>query len=204
MSEETQLPASDSALLSAMLEAEPTLKEGEFLSNESRDPGIREPYKPTPFPLTMQGGGGAGGALAEPAITRRWSVWGNETDYFLNCGKVFNGFSANETSITDANATLTLNTPGAVWLETGSVSLSSITLESGNVPSDIYEGANGTMTAYRKIIGDVANATMGVGSQRLTDTLWFRPRVGDTDLMATSTVVEIDGNATLAVEFHAY
>lgn len=145
----------------------------------------------------------------------RWSVYantsGNATTYHCRVGKVWKGTDANSTTIANATSNLTVQVPGAVWLKVAGADLANITLESGAVPTanETYQASGANMTYHRKILGDFSDTDPGVAALSLGNVsgvgeTWYRPRVGDYDFIAVSSVVEISGNATLAVELQPY
>ena len=202
-------------LMSALLNAQPTLTEGAPLErNYQQKPERDTGYTPTSNPIV------ASSRIAPPQLPtpaseitlERWDISGSTaTGFQMTVGKVWPGEFADPVAIANADANLTFVASGAIWLEYGNRTLGNLTLTSGAFPSTQYEFTSGNMTTGRKILYDVDFTDLGNGSIELGNatgtglSVWIYKRVGDYDLRGYTVVEEADdGNGTFCTELAAY
>ena len=138
-----------------------------------------------------------------PEFPRRWVPYGNGTATVLRVGKVWAGEAAvNATAISNTATALSVVAGGGVWLKVGGVSVANVTLESGGtLPEPFLVDDSGNLTYYHKILGDFSSTDPGPPGFPIGDgSIYYRPRVGDSDLVAVSTVFEPTGNVANATQ----
>lgn len=167
-------------------------------------PGKNVQFREGPNGTVIDAKSSTGGS----GITRKWNLTrtpGTEPiEYTLNPGRIYDG----DTLITISPSTLS-EVPAdgdAFYLEVTGIPTGTwtATLEYGTLP-DVYAVTAGVMTYYRLPLVEFTTAAQSDGLE-LDNGVWARWFVGDTDLLAISTVIQDPGgtDAVLAMELVGY